>query len=88
MCECCGNSVMKTDLSMNCELKELGFLGVGVPLYFNFLKLSMVNLLMISLISGIYNLTKNTRGSACSKIPSCDPSLISNKYSIINRDNV
>jgi len=38
MCKCCSRYINKDYLDINCELKEMSFMGPGYPLYLVFLK--------------------------------------------------
>jgi hypothetical protein len=51
---------------MLCNNKELAFLGSGFPLYFEFVKSSSLILLILFIISGLYDIVSNgLYGNAC-----------------------
>lgn len=69
VCPCCGHQIENTPLDINCDNTELGFLGAGIPLFFEFTKFCMTISLIISIVSSIYGFTKNVAGDGCDKYP-------------------
>lgn len=65
-CMCCARKTDRIKLPMNCDLKELAYLGSGYPLYFGYIKFCAVMLGVILLISGFFNgFTNFHYGESC-----------------------
>lgn len=64
-CKCCGYIVEREPLSLFCNYKDMGFLGVGFPLFFSYIISAIYVLLIIFCISGIFNLASNNYGENC-----------------------
>ena len=50
---------------MCADIVDLGFLGTGYPLYFNFVKQCIFMLLIMFVTSSDYNLFSNLQGDDC-----------------------
>ena len=55
-CVCCSRRIDRTLLDLNDDLKEFGFLGAGIPLYFTYISYCIIFLIMILFSSGIFNI--------------------------------
>ncbi|KAL4486015.1 hypothetical protein ABPG72_003949 [Tetrahymena utriculariae] len=69
-CPCCGNQIENELLPINVKREKLGFLGSGVPLYFEW----MIFITILTLILGflqIYSLVKNIQGNGCDVKSQC-----------------
>jgi hypothetical protein len=53
---------------MSVETEELGFLGSGYPLFFDFMKFSFAIIFLIFVTSGLYNMSSNLLGDNCKVI--------------------
>ncbi|KAL4436038.1 hypothetical protein ABPG74_022273 [Tetrahymena malaccensis] len=63
-CPCCGNQIENELLPIGINREKLGFLGSGVPLYFEW----MIFITILTLILGIlqiYSLVMNIQGNGC-----------------------
>ncbi|KAL4497851.1 hypothetical protein ABPG72_000606 [Tetrahymena utriculariae] len=93
-CQCCGYPIDNQEISVFCNNEELSFLGPGMPLYFGFIKASLVFLTITALIYTIYGMILNHLGSYCVIPPkgfvlpkgACFKNLF-NEYSLVNRMN-
>ncbi|EGR27621.1 hypothetical protein IMG5_192990, partial [Ichthyophthirius multifiliis] len=65
ICQCCGYELNRTKISLMINQKELGFLGAGFPLFYNYLKYCIIMLLSLLLVQGIPNMIINGRGNFC-----------------------
>ncbi|KRX03843.1 hypothetical protein PPERSA_04638 [Pseudocohnilembus persalinus] len=65
ICECCGYRESNQQLGFCDDLNELGFLGPGIPLYFQFIKGCICLLFITICIFGITNTVFNLQGDAC-----------------------
>lgn len=59
ICPCCGNVIEKESLSLNMDLKDLGMLGSGISLYFFYIKFCVYFLVIIGVVSTIFNSSAN-----------------------------
>jgi hypothetical protein len=50
---------------MSISINELGFLGSGYPLFYNYLKYCVIMLISFFIIQGIPNIIFNSIGSFC-----------------------
>ena len=55
-CVCCSRRIDRTLLKINDDLKEFGFLGAGIPLYFTYISYCIILLIIILFSSGIFNI--------------------------------
>ena len=70
-CECCARQVNKKILSLNCDTNDISFLGSGFPLYFVFIKFTIILLILMLLAGGLYRiLTDSLNGSDCTNLQS------------------
>jgi len=83
-CKCCGYIIERKILPLNCDHKKLGFLGVGIPLFFSYIQSCFIVLLIIFCISGIFNMASNNYGGDC--ISQTDLDLIVNQTRIYDND--
>lgn len=66
ICPCCTNKTKKRQIGL-CESNErLAYLGPGFPLFFLFMKYTIVMLTAFLVIIGIYGMYSNMNGSSCS----------------------
>lgn len=94
LCECCGVQIENEPMGICCSLVDLSFLGPGIPLYFGFVKASMLFFLITSLIYSTFGIIVNGGGSYCLEPTNgltitdgyCVTTLF-NKYSLINISN-
>ncbi|EAR87417.1 kinase domain protein (macronuclear) [Tetrahymena thermophila SB210] len=90
-CACCQRSYKNSRISLFCSLKELAFLGSGVPLYFQFVKTAR-NMLIMSGLFSIYMIYYNYQGNYCqdnsnqAQTSSCYKDFYSN-FSMVNIKN-
>ncbi|KAL4494115.1 hypothetical protein ABPG72_016071 [Tetrahymena utriculariae] len=63
-CACCQRSYKNQRISLFCSLKELAFLGSGIPLYFQFVN-TVRNMIVLSGLFSIYMLYQNIQGNYC-----------------------
>ncbi|KAL4475818.1 hypothetical protein ABPG72_011379 [Tetrahymena utriculariae] len=67
-CDCCGRDIERELLDMNSDVIQLSYLGSRYPMYFQFLKLSILFLAILFCISGIFNMVENgDYGNQCIK---------------------
>ena len=64
-CPCCGESLNKTNHDFWVTNTYLGYLGCGIPLFFEFVKYGIQFLVLVFGIQGIYSLIDNKDGSYC-----------------------
>eukprot|EP01017_Pseudomicrothorax_dubius_P049142 TRINITY_DN9094_c0_g1_i9.p1 TRINITY_DN9094_c0_g1~~TRINITY_DN9094_c0_g1_i9.p1 ORF type:complete len:714 (-),score=160.72 TRINITY_DN9094_c0_g1_i9:100-2241(-) len=57
--------IERKEFPLTCHRNELGFMGSGFPLYFEFIIFSIVILFTILGVSGIYNMITNYSGHDC-----------------------
>ena len=66
VCECCGFLVNRTVLPLDCDRKELKFMGSGFPLFYNFIFYCLLMLVTVFVIAGGYNIYTSYQGTFCS----------------------
>ncbi|KAL4465968.1 hypothetical protein ABPG74_004205 [Tetrahymena malaccensis] len=88
-CACCQRSYKNKRISLFCSLKELAFLGSGIPLYFQFVKTAR-NMLIVSGLFSIYMIYFNIQGNYCQDNPiqTENSSCYRDFYSIFSMVNV
>ena len=64
-CECCGYEIDRDDIPLNANIMELGFLGPGFPLFYNFIIYCIFILFCQLSIKGGYNLVTNIMSGYC-----------------------
>lgn len=64
-CKCCGYIVEREEVPLNIDYRQLGFLGVGFPLFFYYIISCIYVLLIIFCISAIFNLATNNYSEDC-----------------------
>ncbi|KAL4444843.1 hypothetical protein ABPG74_016051 [Tetrahymena malaccensis] len=69
VCECCGYELKRKEIGLNVDTMELGFMGAGFPLYFNYIKYCCLMLFFLFCIQGIPNLVYNIQGEFCHTDP-------------------
>jgi len=52
-------------MDINCNTNDLSFLGSGYPLFFDYIRYCIYILVIIFVISGVFNLVTNTMASDC-----------------------
>lgn len=78
MCPCCTLYVDKSPLDINCDTKDLSFLGSGIPLYLDFLRGCIIILLIFFVTSGDYNIITNYQyGKDCIGDDDCPAIVVS-----------
>ncbi|EGR32359.1 protein kinase domain protein [Ichthyophthirius multifiliis] len=65
ICQCCGYEIQRQAIGLNVDLIELGFLGSGFPLFYNYLKNCIAMLTVLFLIQGIPSIIQNVKGNFC-----------------------
>ena len=65
VCICCGNAYDLQKLSTCCAKSDLYHLGVGFPMYFEFVIFSGVLIVIMLAISGVYNIVTNVLEHDC-----------------------
>jgi len=65
ICECCGNGYDLEKISLCSSKSEMYHLGVGFPLYFDFIIYCGVLAIIMLLVSGIYNFVTNRDANDC-----------------------
>lgn len=65
VCECCGLPTENDLLDLCCDKVDLGFLGPGFPLYYEFIHFCVYALLGIFFIQGLYTIITNNRKNDC-----------------------
>ncbi|KAL4481493.1 hypothetical protein ABPG74_007582 [Tetrahymena malaccensis] len=88
-CDCCGRNVERKPLDLNCNITDLSFLGSGFPMFFQFVKLIILYLVIILMLSGLYNIFQNEKGAECQPINTkltCYKNWV-NVYTLGNRSN-
>ncbi|KRX08918.1 hypothetical protein PPERSA_09022 [Pseudocohnilembus persalinus] len=65
ICKCCGFQREQIDISVFDENMKLGFLGSGYPLFYNWVKFSILLLTTSLVISGFNNIKDNLKGDFC-----------------------
>ena len=65
VCICCGNAYDLQKLSICCNKSELYHLGVGFPMYFEFVIFSGVLIVIMLAVSGVYNIVTNVLEHDC-----------------------
>lgn len=88
VCECCGRKVGEIDVPAECcyQSDQLSFLGVGLPLFFSFLRYSIFLLFLLGLIFCIFGLYTNIISQNCRTDSTCVQNIF-NTLSIINKKN-
>jgi hypothetical protein len=73
LCECCHRRIGGEPVELDCNInpKQLSFLGPGVPLFFLFLRCTMVLLLLMAVIFSAFCLYSNITSTDCSESGSC-----------------
>ena len=61
LCPCCSLSIDGKEISLGCNLGELGFLGCAYPFYFYFMKEVVGLMLMIAMLGGSWMIFMNNR---------------------------
>ena len=64
-CACCGYEVDREEIPLFADVMELGFLGSGFPLFYNFIIYCILLLFELLTINGGYNLVTNLMGEYC-----------------------
>lgn len=59
MCECCGYEISRKKIGLNVDVMDLGFLGSGFPLFYNYIKYCCLMLFSLLMIQGVPNLIIN-----------------------------
>jgi len=67
VCECCGYELERKKVGLNVDIMDLGFLGSGFPLFYNYIKYCCLMLFSLFVIQGIPNLVYNLKGDFCNK---------------------
>lgn len=86
-CQCCGRSIGDEKVIIpKCydPVKELIYLGPGVPLMFIFMRMAMLLLTIFTLVFGVYALYSNIQGKSCDIHGQCDGTIFEN-LSIANK---
>jgi hypothetical protein len=65
VCECCGLPTENDLLELCCDKVDLGFLGPGFPLYYEFIHFCVYALLGVFLIHGVYSIITNNKENDC-----------------------
>ena len=63
-CECCNSPVQKEPIRLGQHVKELNFLGFGVPLFYLFLQCCIILNLLLIVTDSIYIISKSAINSA------------------------
>ncbi len=73
VCECCGRKIGDIEVpTISCyQSEQLSFLGVGLPLFFSFLRYSILLLFILGLIFCIFGLYTNIVSKNCSTDSTC-----------------
>ncbi|KAM3134512.1 hypothetical protein pb186bvf_013326 [Paramecium bursaria] len=67
ICECCGMAINNEQFPIQTELKDLVWLGVTFPLYFQFIKKCAFLFVVQFFMGSFYNLVLNIKGQKCDK---------------------
>ncbi|KRX11017.1 hypothetical protein PPERSA_01216 [Pseudocohnilembus persalinus] len=54
-CPCCARKVDREPLGINCSLHKFAYLGAGTPLFFMFIKFVILFMVILLIVTGIYN---------------------------------
>ncbi len=67
LCPCCNRKVGNIEVETQCKphSSEFSFLGVGIPLFFKFIKYSIAILITLTLVFSIYALHTNVSSNNC-----------------------
>jgi len=65
ICDCCGNGYDLNKIGLCSSKSEMYHLGVGFPLYFDFIVYCGVLAMIMLLVSGIYNFVTNSNNEDC-----------------------
>ncbi|EGR32765.1 hypothetical protein IMG5_070910 [Ichthyophthirius multifiliis] len=65
ICQCCGYEINRKPINLWVNLIDIGFLGPGFPLFYNYLKNCVVMLTFLFLIQGIPNIIIHSQGTFC-----------------------
>lgn len=68
-CECCNCYLENESLSIFCKLSDLSFSGIGLPLYFGFIRAMVLLLMLLGMVYSSYGLYSNLKGSFCIDAP-------------------
>lgn len=88
VCECCGRKIGHIDVPSECcyQSDQLSFMGVGLPLFFSFLRYSIFLLFLLGLIFCIFGLYTNIVSQNCRTDNTCVENIF-NTVSIVNKKN-
>lgn len=94
ICECCGFQIENETMSIFCDTVDLSFLGPGLPLYFGFIKASIMFLILLAIVYTTYGLYSNRKGKFCVVLPNgvslpdgfCSKNIF-NENSLVNKVN-
>jgi hypothetical protein len=64
-CPCCGYEIDREDIDYFSSVRELGFLGSGFPLFYNFIIYCIFILFIQLTVKGGYNLVTNVMSGYC-----------------------
>ncbi|KAL4476129.1 hypothetical protein ABPG74_009862 [Tetrahymena malaccensis] len=67
VCECCGYELNRQPIGLFVPSIQLGFLGSGFPLFYNYIQYCIIMLTCLLAIQGIPNLIYNYKGNFCDK---------------------
>ncbi|EGR31304.1 hypothetical protein IMG5_113410 [Ichthyophthirius multifiliis] len=69
ICQCCGYEINRVSINLMVNIQELGFLGPGFPLFYNYIRYCVLMLFFLFLIQGIPNIVFNNQGHFCYDTP-------------------
>jgi hypothetical protein len=65
VCRCCAYEIYRDEIPLNASIEDLGFLGPGYSLFFNFAKYCIYILFVFMVVVGIPFMVMNSNGIHC-----------------------